>query len=329
MRVLQHILSVAALCATPVLAASPTVGQPAPELGSTNWVANAPEVESVAALKGEVIFVEKWGVKCPPCVALIPHVEKLQQTYGKRGLHIFTFEAQNHTPDQILAKLDERGGKTYPVSAGGGNGYQGDGGIPVAWLIGVDGTVIWQGNPAAETSTLDRLIEEEVAKVRYPGMGKSEFHPDALKSVKAYMKQELGKARAEAQKVLANEKQSDAHADAQFLVDKVAEVWSKRWASFEADREGKRYAAALENLAWLSKAFKGEDEGTQAKDLLKELKKDKQVKRELAAAAKLQKLLAKLEGQPAEVRAKMLEKFLEDKKVEGTQAAEDARAAIH
>ncbi|MCA8923340.1 MAG: redoxin family protein, partial [Planctomycetes bacterium] len=216
MRALQLIRTVAlgALTATVSVAATPTVGQEAPEFGSADWVLNAPEETSIAALKGEVVFVEKWGVKCPPCVALIPHVEKLQQTYGARGLHIFAFEAQNHSADEIRAKIAERGGKTYPVSAGGGNGYQGDGSIPVAWLIGVDGTVIWQGNPAAETAKLDRMIEEEVAKVRYPGMGRSEFHPEALKSVKAFMKQDLAGARDEARKLLANEKLSDAHGDA-------------------------------------------------------------------------------------------------------------------
>lgn len=309
-------------------AASPQVGQDAPEFGSANWVLNAPEETSIAALKGEVIFVEKWGVKCPPCVALIPHVEKLQQTYGKRGLHIFAFEAQNHTPDEIRAKIAERGGKTYPVSAGGGNGYQGDGGIPVAWLIGVDGTVIWQGNPAAETSKLDRLIEEEVAKVRYPGMGKSEFHPDTLKAVKAYMQGSLADAREEAQKVLASEKLQDAHGDAQYLLDKVAGVATQRWEALEADRTDGRYLEAMEALTWFSKAFKGAEEGDRAKDLLKEMKKDKEIKREVAASAKLQKLLAQLEGQPAEVQQAALRKFVSDKKIEGTRAAQEAQSQL-
>ncbi|MCA8923698.1 MAG: hypothetical protein KDD82_17945, partial [Planctomycetes bacterium] len=151
----------------------------------------------------------------------------------------------------------------------------------------------------------------------------SEFHPEALKSVKAFMKQDLAGARDEARKLLANEKLSDAHGDAQFLIDKVDAVAAKRWAAAEEAREAGRYIEAMETLSWFGKAFKGAEEGDRAKDLLKTFKQDP-LKREVAAAIKLQKLLAKLEGQPAEVRAAALGKFLKDKKVEGTHAAREA-----
>lgn len=327
---MTRILSLGALAlfaiSAPAWAATPSVGQQAPEFGSVNWVMNPPKVESVAKLKGEVIFVERWGVKCPPCVALIPHIEKLQQTYGQRGLHIFTFEAQNHTPDQIRAKIKERGGKTYPVAAGGGNNYRGDGGIPVAWLIGVDGTVIWQGNPAAETSKLDKLIEQEVAKVRFPGLGKTDFDPAVLGAVKRYMGKDFGGARKEAGKITADEgASSKAKEDAQYLIDKVDELAARQQKLIEDYQGEGKHLEAYQTLGFLAKAFKGSEVGDAAKAGLKQYKKDKQLKKELAAALKLQKLLAKLEGQPAQVRAKVLEKFATSRKNEGTAAA--ARAS--
>lgn len=306
----------------PASAATPKVGDPAPELGTSNWVMNAPKQESIAKLRGEVVFVEKWGVRCPPCVALIPHVEKLQQTYGKRGLHIFAFEAQNHSAEQIKAKVSEKGGKTYPVSAGGGNNYRGDGGIPVAWLIGVEGKVIWQGNPAAETSKLDQLIEQEVAKVRFPGLGKTDFAPEALKAVKLYMGKDFAKARAEARKLAEDEKASaKAREDGAYLVTKVDELAARQLELAQRYQDEGNYLGAYQTLGWFAKHFKGSEEGDTAKEKLKAFKKDKQLKRELKAALALQKLLAKLQGQPAEVRARVLEKFASSKKVEGTAAA--------
>lgn len=328
MQQLSRALGAAALLLAlsgPAAAATPAVGDAAPELGAANWVMNAPQQESIAKLRGEVIFVEKWGVRCPPCVALIPHVEKLQQTYGKRGLHIFTFEAQNHSAEQIKAKVSERGGKTYSVSAGGGNNYRGDGGIPVAWLIGVEGKVIWQGNPAAETSKLDNLIEQEIAKVRFPGLGKTDFAPEALKAVKLYMGKDFAKARAEAQELADDEKASaQARQDGAFLVAKVDELAARQRELAERYTAEGNYLGAYETLAWFAKHFKGSEEGDAAKEKLKAFKKDKQLKRELKAAVALQKLLAKLQGQPADVRAKVLEKFAASKKIEGTAAASRA-----
>src|SRR5688500_3090793 len=102
--------------ATPAIAASPQVGEDAPDFASVNWVMNPPQQASLQALRGEVVFVEKWGVKCPPCLALIPHVEALQAEFGGRGLNIFAFEAQNHSPEEIRTTITGRGGRTYPVS---------------------------------------------------------------------------------------------------------------------------------------------------------------------------------------------------------------------
>ncbi len=321
------LVAIMMLCA-PALAATPKVGDAAPELGKANWVMNQPRKTSMAQLKGEVIFVEKWGVRCPPCVALIPHIEKLQKQYGARGLHIFAFEAQNHTADQIKAKIAEKGGKTYPVSAGGGENYRGAGGIPVAWLAGVDGTVIWQGNPAAETEKVDALIEQEIQKVRFPGLGKTSFDKAVHKAVSAYMKKDLGDAQSLATKVAEKSSSSpEAKADAQLVLEKVAEAVKKNWALVETHKANKNYLGAFQILNWFASAMK-KTEGKKAKAIIKELKKDKTVKKEIDAEIKLQKLLHKLAGKPDAMKAAYLKKFIKSKKVQGTQAANRAQTML-
>ncbi|MGE0707583.1 MAG: redoxin family protein [Planctomycetota bacterium] len=325
MHLLRPSLALAAslLCAAPALAATPKVGDEAPELGSATWVMNKPAQDSIKALKGEVVFVEHWGVKCPPCRATIPHIEKMQNTYGSRGLHIFTFERQNHTADQVKAAITESKGGSYPVSAGGGDGYRGDGTIPVAWLIGVDGKVIWQGNPAAAGGQLDQLIEGELAKVRFPGLGKNDFHKDVVPAAKAYMKQDLSGARDLAKKALEKSEDAQAKADAQFLVDKVDELAKKQLERLESLKSEGNLIEAYELLNWFSGAFKKSEEGEKAKAALAELKKDKTFKKELEAAKKLEKVLAMIKAKP-QYRVALLEKFLKDKKVEGTRAAAEA-----
>lgn len=313
----------AALLASPVWAASPQVGQEAPDFGNPNWVVAPKGETSIRALRGEVVFVEFWGVKCPPCVALIPHVQKLKDQYGDRGLHIFAFEAQGHTPDQIKQLLASKGHKDYPVAAGGAQGYQTNGGIPHAWLIGVDGKVIWEGNPGG--GTVDRLIEQEIAKVRFPGLGRSDFDKAVSKAVQKYMAKDLGGARKEAQKVLDNARSTDeAKADATYLIERVAELGRKQLELAQQNEADRDYLAAMEIYGYLAKTFKGEAEAQQAGERLDALKKDDTAKREIDAAKKLAALMGQLKGRPAAERRAHLERFAADEKHAGTRAAEQA-----
>lgn len=314
------------LAAAATWAASPTVGQDAPEIGRATWVLSEPEETSIANLRGEVILVEKWGVKCGPCLALIPHLVDLQADYGGRGLHIFAFEAQGHTPDEIKACMEERGGGSYPVAAGGGASYQTDGGIPHAWLIGVDGKVIWQGNP--HDGNLDRLMKEELAKVRYPGLGRLEFSSDVSKVVKSFLKGDLGGAREAAEKIVADEKASaEAKEEAQHIIGKIQAKLDSRRSKAEAAVADRRYADALEIYSWIKGAFAKTEDGDAADELLKTWKKDKDIQREIEAAEALAGLLAQLKSASADAKVAALEKFAATKKYEGTKAAEEAAAA--
>lgn len=312
--------------ALPALAASPQVGEEAPDFASVSWVMNQPQQESVRALRGEVVFVEKWGVKCPPCLALIPHVQQLQEEFGGKGLHIFAFEAQGHTPDEIRTTITNRGGRTYPVSAGGANNYQTNGGIPHGWLIGVDGKVIWEGNPG--DGRFDQLLRAELAKVRFPGLGRNDFDKALSKSLQAYARRDLGAARKEAQKVVdANRSSDEAKADAQYLLERYQQQLDANWALARQYEGEKRYLDAQEIYAWLASTMKREELGAQADERLDAMKGDKEIERELDAAKRLRALMAQLQGRPAEERRATLERFAQEEKFRGTRAADDARAA--
>jgi len=313
-----------ALAAGTALAGSPAVGEQAPELGSASWVMNDPGQVSIADLRGEVVFVEKWGVKCGPCLRLIPHVQELQEEYGERGLHIFAFEAQGHSADETARTVRERGGRDYPVSTGGAPNYRTDGGIPHGWLIGVDGTVIFEGNPG--DPSFDRLLREEMEKVRFPGLGRNEFDRALRKSLKRYLKQDLAAAREEAEEVRDDERSSEAaRADAEYLVARYTRIGEEKWSAAQAFEEADRYVEALAAYAWLEDAFDGDDLGDRAEERIEALEDDEAVEREVDAARDLQRLLARLEGQPADVRRAHLERFAQDEDYAGTRAARDAQ----
>lgn len=58
------VVAATVLMSAAAFAASPVAGDPAPaSLGGANWVANAPANDDLATLKGEVVFIEHWGVR--------------------------------------------------------------------------------------------------------------------------------------------------------------------------------------------------------------------------------------------------------------------------
>jgi thiol-disulfide isomerase/thioredoxin len=38
--------------------------------------------------KGKVVLVNLWGIWCPPCVAEMPALSQMQQTYGEKGFEV-------------------------------------------------------------------------------------------------------------------------------------------------------------------------------------------------------------------------------------------------
>lgn len=276
------VVAVASFLAVPAFAGTPNVGEDAPEVGELSWVTERPQSSRFADLRGEVIVVEKWGINCPPCVRLIPHMQQLFQKHNGKGLHIFAIEAQNHSTDQISAFLKARGA-SYPCATNGGHTYNTGGGIPYMWIIGVDGKVIFAGNPYS--GNIDQIIENELKKVRFPGLGRADVASDVVKAATLFAQGKLSDARAEAQKVIEKDGTSEeAKADAKYVADRVTargESWLANAQKFEEQR---RYFDAQKAYEQIKDNFGRNDaEYQRADERLKEFRRDRAIKAEIDA----------------------------------------------
>lgn len=112
-------------------------------------------------MKGKVVIIEHWGVNCPPCIALLPELAKLDKRYRDDGLLLIGAESQGHTKDQIAPLVDDNKIE-YPITAGA-RGPISFNGIPRAFVFDVEGQLIFNGNPHEDD--FERTIKKALKDV--------------------------------------------------------------------------------------------------------------------------------------------------------------------
>ena len=116
---------------------------------------------SKTALRGNVVVLEYWGVNCPPCIASLPDLAKLDKRYRDKGLRIIGAESQNSSKETIEPIL-EKAKVEYTITDGASGPIQVSG-IPRAFVFGRDGQLIFDGSPhdADFERTITKAVREK------------------------------------------------------------------------------------------------------------------------------------------------------------------------
>ena len=96
---------------------------------------------SLGDLAGKVVLVVFWATWCPPCVAEVPVLNELQETYADRGLQVVAIAVDPRESAEKIGKFVEDKGVAYTVLKGTrdtGRRYRVQG-IPTTYLVGRDG----------------------------------------------------------------------------------------------------------------------------------------------------------------------------------------------
>jgi thiol-disulfide isomerase/thioredoxin len=122
-------------------------GSIAPEFGGKKFF-NAPVDAKITleALRGKVVLIDFWATWCGPCVASIPHLSRLHEQYGSKGLVVIGHtDGSSKNVDGFIKKRKIG----YIVSQGDtlGDAYDVTG-IPHVVLVDVTGRIAWRGHPA-------------------------------------------------------------------------------------------------------------------------------------------------------------------------------------
>jgi thiol-disulfide isomerase/thioredoxin len=111
-------------------------------------------------LKGKVVLIENWGVRCPPCIAAMPHLADLDKNYRGDGLVIIGAECQGSSKDDIEA-IVKKAEVEFTITERA-NGPIEFSGIPRCHLFGRDGKLIYDGFPDEEKlkSAIRKALKE-------------------------------------------------------------------------------------------------------------------------------------------------------------------------
>jgi thiol-disulfide isomerase/thioredoxin len=145
------------------VAASTTMGKPAPELRLDNLEGKS---LSLSDFKGKVVFVNFWATWCGPCQDEIPSLIELQNKYASKGFTVVGI-AMDEEGKSVVAPFvarelyDVHGQKlhiNYPILLGSDEASDKFGGIlgyPTSFLISRDGQVLmkFQGPPDLDVVT--------------------------------------------------------------------------------------------------------------------------------------------------------------------------------
>ncbi len=134
--------------------------------GIDGWL-NSPPL-TITGLRNKVVLVDFWTYSCINCVRTIPHLQHLEQAYGRRGLVIVGVHSPEFDFEKVRASVAaavRRYGVTWPVALDSamstwnayGNQYW-----PAEYLVDRSGHVAYihdgEGDDAVTESAIARLL---------------------------------------------------------------------------------------------------------------------------------------------------------------------------
>ncbi len=226
-------------------------------------------------LRGKVVLLDFWGYRCPPCIAGMPHLNKLHNEGSSKGLVVLGAHAQGPAKAQALAIARAQRVK-YTILSGATVPGASFGGLPHVFVFDHRGEVVYEGYPGRK---MDQALAEAMKRRPAPVSGETQYTVMRSAALKA-ARGRLGEAWKEctAKKDAAGAAGREARSLLASLDAQAKRLLSK--AEQEMDRSPSECVSALETL---KRKFADTPHAERADARLKELAGDEQFQMELKA----------------------------------------------
>lgn len=138
------------------------VGQAAPPIIITDWIANVPTDKDLTSYP---VVLEFWATWCAPCIAAVPHLNELQSQFAHTGLRFVSLtDEPTDKVERLLKRVafqsivaSDQSKKTHIAYGDGKKGLEG---FPLTVFIDAKGMVQWIGDPNyLDKTILQNLLE--------------------------------------------------------------------------------------------------------------------------------------------------------------------------
>lgn len=127
-----------------LLCAAVCVGVEWKGLSDENWYSG--RKLTPGSLRGKVVMVDEWGAMCGPCIALLPRMEEIWNSFKTKPFVLLGSHRQRRDAEAV-AELVKKNGLTYPIYQGAG--IEGEpsngGGVPFIYVVDARGKVVYSG----------------------------------------------------------------------------------------------------------------------------------------------------------------------------------------
>jgi thiol-disulfide isomerase/thioredoxin len=241
-------------------------------------------------LKGHVVFVDYWGIHCPPCLAAMPHVSELNAELADFGLVVIGAHVQDGEMDKVRAVAIGHGAK-FPVQVNAFvRGSEDNRSIPHCFLFDHTGNCVFRGMPGE----VDPLLHKAVGAALVANAGREKWS-SSLEGIVKDLKAGKPPASILPRVSALRNSSGDTGEDAKALLASMTAVGRKRLAEATEKKNNEPLEAFLA-IEKVPTAFKGTPLATEANELIAKLKADKAVKAELSARPALE-VVKKLDQQ--------------------------------
>lgn len=314
------------LLAFPLVAADrPKKGDDAPDFEAGGRVINPPEFGTdLDSCKGKVIILVEWNRR-DESKEWLPKLEPLWKKYGGSSLMIYAIHRLKDTEWLVRSHLTSNK-ITFPVCMGyfydeknSFSRYSAGSGKFSCCVIGLDQKIAYWNTMGSPEVVAEKLLK----KIEYAGLQKQTYGMNAKYAAAAFGKGKYGRALNEAKKVMDGEFNEQEKEDAEYVLDAAQALADARQGRIDEAKADGRLDILKVNYQLLRTEFAGHEIGDKAKEALKLLTKNKELKRERDAFDDLEKVKKRNASKDPTTQANGLRAFAKVKK--DTKAAEVAK----